>query len=117
MELKQVIVVRADLKMGRGKLAAQCSHASLAAMENAERADPELGKEWKNQGMKKVVLRVESEKELVMLFQEIKDARLKPALIRDAGLTQTEPGTKTCFGVGPADETKIDGFTKGLRLL
>ncbi|MFH1224428.1 MAG: peptidyl-tRNA hydrolase Pth2 [Candidatus Diapherotrites archaeon] len=115
--MKQVIVVRTDLKMGRGKIAAQCSHASIMAMENAERESPDDVDEWRSEGQKKVVLKVNSERELVELFQKVKNAGLKPALVQDAGHTQIAPGTKTCFGVGPAEDAELDKLTGHLKLL
>lgn len=115
--MKQVIVVRADLKMGKGKIAAQCSHASIMAMENAQRDNPESVEGWKGEGQMKVVLKVNSERELVELFQKVKNAGLKPALVQDAGHTQTAPGTKTCFGVGPAEDARLDKLTGHLKLL
>jgi len=112
-ELKQAIIVRADLKMGKGKIAAQTAHASIEAMG---KADETTVAEWKQQGMKKVVLKVQSEKELLELFMRAK-RELPCALIKDAGLTQIESGTATAVGIGPAEESKIDKFTKGLKLL
>ena len=113
MELKQAIVIRADLKMGKGKIAAQCAHASIEAMD---KTDSEIAREWKSQGMKKVVLKVNSEKELLELFMRAKK-ELPCALIRDAGLTQVESGSVTALGIGPAEESKINKFTKELKLL
>jgi PTH2 family peptidyl-tRNA hydrolase len=113
MELKQAIIVRADLGMGKGKLAAQSAHASVEAMG---KADNETVAAWKAQGMKKVVLKVQSEKELLELFMRAK-RELPSALIKDAGLTQIESGTATAVGIGPAIENKIDKLTKELKLL
>ncbi|MFH0860457.1 MAG: peptidyl-tRNA hydrolase Pth2 [Candidatus Altiarchaeota archaeon] len=110
--MKQVIVVRVDLKMGKGKIAAQVSHASLAAADKS----PDRGK-WVNQGMKKSVLKCEGEKELLQLTQLAKDMGLPTALIEDAGHTQVEPGTKTCVGIGPAPSDRIDKITGRLKLL
>ena len=56
MELKQVIVVRQDLKLPAGKLAAQVAHASIGAIH---KANQEKQKQWMKQGMKKVVLKVD----------------------------------------------------------
>lgn len=113
MELKQAIIIRADLGMGKGKIAAQASHASVEAMG---KANEETVAEWKQQGMKKVVLKVKSEKELLELFMRAK-RELPCALIKDAGLTQIESGSSTAVGIGPAEESKIDRFTKELKLL
>ena len=116
MEFKQVIVVRSDLKMGKGKTAAQCSHASLEAFRKAERDKPEWVKSWEAQGTQKVVVRVESERELLELFEKAKK-RFPAALISDAGHTQVEPGTKPCVGIGPAPESELNELTGKLKLL
>ena len=116
MEIKQVIVVRGDLEMGRGKTAAQVSHASLSAYRKAELADKWLARRWEAEGQKKVVLKVSSEGELLSLFEKMK-REIPCALIHDAGKTQLEPGTATCFGAGPADESLINKYTKELKLL
>lgn len=116
-EIKQVLVVRADLQMGKGKLAAQASHASLDAFRKAERENEDDTKEWLRSGMPKVAVKVNGEKELKEVFQAAKDADLPAALICDAGRTQLEPGTYTCVGIGPAQSEKIDRITGKLKLL
>lgn len=116
MEYKQAIVVRADLQMGKGKIAAQSAHASLAAFEKTQEKNAEWANEWKMQGQQKVVLKVVSKKELLELFEQAKTT-LPCALIKDAGHTQVEPGEITCLGIGPAPENLIDKFTGKLKLL
>jgi len=113
-ELKQVILVRQDLKMPKGKLAAQVAHASVEAMLKASKAN---FAEWKGYGYKKVVLKVKDEKELLEYQKLAKKAKLKTALIRDAGRTVLEPGTITCLGIGPDYEDKIDKVTGNLKIL
>lgn len=102
--------------MGKGKIGAQCSHASIGAMDKTLKKEPKLVEEWKENGMAKVVLKVSSEKELLELFETAKKL-LPTALIHDAGRTQIEPGTPTCIGIGPARKSEIDRFTKHLKLL
>jgi PTH2 family peptidyl-tRNA hydrolase len=116
MAFKQAIVVRSDLQMGKGKLAAQSAHASLEAMEKTKRQEPDWVEEWRAEGQKKVVLKVGSKKELLELFEAAKK-ELPAALIKDAGLTQIEAGEPTCIGIGPAPEAEIDRFTSKLKLL
>ncbi|MBU0586175.1 peptidyl-tRNA hydrolase Pth2 [Candidatus Micrarchaeota archaeon] len=116
-ELKQAIVVRTDLEMGKGKTAAQCAHASISAYLKTERTDPESAEKWIEEGMKKVVLKVTGEKELFQYFQQAKDAGLPVEIIRDAGLTQIKSGSATCFAIGPADEKEIDNIVGKLKLL
>jgi peptidyl-tRNA hydrolase, PTH2 family len=115
--VKQAIVVRTDIKMGKGKLAAQVAHASLSAAEAAMERRSEWYHEWKDGGQAKIVLKVQSEEELQDLFRKAKSAKLPASLIHDRGLTQLEPGTVTCLGIGPGPEDEIDGLTGKLRLL
>ncbi len=114
--LKQAIVIRSDLQLGKGKLAAQASHASLSSYQKVKKADSETADEWENEGQKKIVLKVGSEEELLALYERVKK-EIPCALIRDAGHTQVEPGTITCFGAGPAEESLINKYTKELKLL
>lgn len=116
MGLKQAIVVRADLGMGKGKIAAQSSHASLSAYNICRSRDPKAAQAWEEEGQKKVVLKVAGEQELLELYEKMK-REIPCALIRDAGHTQLEPGTATCFGAGPADEAKINKYAGHLKLL
>ena len=114
---KQTIVVRADLKMGKGKLAAQSSHASLGAYKKALKANPEIVRSWENEGQMKVVLKVGSEEELLEYYNKGKAAGIPCELIRDAGHTQVEPGTITCFCAGPWNEDELDAVFGKLKLL
>ncbi|PIN74722.1 aminoacyl-tRNA hydrolase [Candidatus Woesearchaeota archaeon CG10_big_fil_rev_8_21_14_0_10_37_12] len=113
-DYKQVILVRNDLKLSKGKMAAQASHASVDAVL---KSDETLVKKWKQQGMPKIVLKVDNEKELIKYFQKTKDEGLIAVLITDAGHTHIAPGTKTCVGIGPDDEEKIDQITGELKLM
>lgn len=112
MGLKQVIVVRADLKLSKGKLAAQASHASVTAAEKSPQK-----KKWMDEGQKKSVVKVKDERELLEVFEAAKDFGLPAALIEDAGRTEIPAGTKTCVGIGPAKEEDIDKVTGHLKLL
>lgn len=114
MTLKQVIVVRTDLGMGTGKLAAQVAHASLKAYEEAP---SDVRKNWKSSGATKVVVGAEGEEQILDLSNEARSAGLPNALVRDAGRTQIESGTLTSLGVGPANGEKIDAITGDLKLL
>ena len=115
--MKQAIVVRSDLKMGKGKVAAQVAHASLASAEVARERKPSWYEGWRDEGQAKIVLKVESEAELDELFRKAKSAGLPASLIQDRGLTQVEPGTVTCLGVGPGPDAAVDGITGKLKLL
>ena len=112
--MKQVILVRQDLKLPKGKLAAQVAHASVEAVL---KSDENLVKAWRSEGMAKIVVKVKDDKELVKYFQQAKDEGLTASLITDAGKTVVAPGTKTCAAIGPDKEDKIDAITEGLKLL
>lgn len=114
---KQTIVVRADLKMGKGKLAAQSSHASLGAYKTVSRTHPAAAKAWEQEGQKKVVLKVSGEAELLEYYNRGRAAGIPCELVRDAGHTQVEPGTLTCFAAGPWDEHALDAVFGKLKLL
>jgi PTH2 family peptidyl-tRNA hydrolase len=111
--MKQAIVARTDLGMGRGKLAAQVAHAALSAYEDT---DERTRKRWKGEGQKKVVLKASGESELFRLADEAERLGLPNAIVRDAGHTQLDPGTVTCLAVGPGDEAEIDRVTGDLSL-
>jgi peptidyl-tRNA hydrolase, PTH2 family len=113
---KQVIVTRSDLKLGKGKLAAHVAHASLEAYKKAKAKDQDIVDEWESEGQKKIVVKVENEHEMVLLFEKAKKT-VPCALIRDAGLTQIEPGTITCLALGPWIDAEVDKFTNTLKLL
>jgi PTH2 family peptidyl-tRNA hydrolase len=116
-QYKQVIVVRADLKMGKGKLAAQVGHAAVSAAEEARKKRPYWWKAWLNEGQCKVALKVKSLAELLGLQREAIKMKLPQSLITDRGLTQLPPGTVTCLSIGPAPSTQIDMITGKLPLL
>jgi len=111
---KQVILVRDDLKLSKGKMSAQVSHASVEAVLKSHKDDISA---WRGQGMKKVILKVADEKELRKYKIMAEDAGLVVALITDAGHTEIAPGTVTCLGIGPAVEEKIDKITGNLKII
>lgn len=113
-EYKQVILVRMDLKMSKGKVASQVSHASVEAVL---RSSSSKVKVWREEGMAKIVLKVKDKGELMKYKQIAKDYGLITAVIQDAGRTEVEPGTITCLAIGPDDEEKIDKVTGNLKIL
>ncbi len=116
-EYKQVILIRTDLKMGTGKKCAQACHASVSASDLVRIKNKQVWKLWKNSGQKKVVLKVSSMEDISSIYKNLLKERIPCFLIRDAGLTQLEPGTTTALGVGPAISTEIDKITGDLKLL
>lgn len=114
---KQVIVVRTDLRMSRGKIAVQVAHGSVSAAEQARIHKQDVWKAWLREGQKKVAVKVSSEEELIELRRQAIDHSLSFALIRDAGMTELPPGTVTVLGIGPAKSEIIDEVTGELKLL
>ena len=116
-EYKQVIVLRTDLGISRGKIAVQAGHAAISAAEEARKKHPEWWKAWLGEGQCKVALKVKSEQELLKLEKEVKASNLPSSLVTDRGLTEIPPGTITCLGIGPAPSSLIDKITGELPLL
>ena len=115
-EIKQVIAVRTDLDMGKGKIAAQVGHACVLGAEHVRKSNPNWFMKWW-EGQEKVVVKVSGSKEL----EKIKDGAIELGLpwseVTDAGHTQIAPGTTTCISLGPAPENLIDKITGELKLL
>lgn len=116
-DYKMVLVVRNDLKMGKGKIAAQCGHASVGAYEVGMKKCPQLVNRWNCSGSAKIAVKVESEQELNEIHRKAKALGLNSCVIRDAGRTQIEPNTKTVLAVGPGLVREIDQVTGHLKLL
>ena len=116
-EIKQVIIIRNDISMSKGKTVAQGSHASLMSYLEAERIDSALTKRWLAEGEKKIVLKVENEDSLKRIFEAFKYKKVPCALVTDAGLTELPPGTVTALGIGPWRSSEMNPITSMLKLL
>ena len=130
--VKQVICVRKDLHMRQGKTAAQCSHASMKVILDLM-LKTDYGKasawtlhmfpkdpiyQWLTGLFTKIVVYVNSEKELLEVYGQAKDSGILCALIEDSG--KTEFGGKptyTCCAIGPDESENIDKITGELPLL
>ena len=115
VEYKQVILVRTDVRMGKGKLAVEVAHASLEAYKKALKTRPDTVRKWEEGGSRKIVVKTTLNE--LFQFKEWADRKGLPnALIRDAGKTQVEPGTVTALAVGPASDEELRE-TEKLKLL
>ena len=114
--IKQVIAVRTDLDMGKGKIAAQVGHACVLAAENVRKSHPDWFDEWWT-GQEKIVVKVENLKELEEVKKHAIDIGVPWSEVTDAGHTQIAPGTTTCISLGPAPEELVDKITGDLKLL
>ena len=111
---KQCLIVRTDIKMTCGKKCAQIAHAAVSAFEKADKITK---KAWLDEGQKKVVLKVPSERDLFELKTIAERAGIPASIIQDAGMTEIPPGTVTALGLGPARSEDLDRITGDLPLL
>jgi PTH2 family peptidyl-tRNA hydrolase len=115
MAHKLALLVRTDLAMGRGKIAAQAAHAAVAAaLATQGSRDRDI---WLAEGQPMVVLRLGSEDDLGQATAAARSAGLPVEVIRDAGRTQVPVGTPTCCAIGPAEAAGLDKVTGRLPLL
>ncbi|MDO8418097.1 MAG: aminoacyl-tRNA hydrolase [Agitococcus sp.] len=114
---KQVLVLRKDLKMPKGKLVAQGAHASLGAVLSVGREDPRVAP-WLASRFTKICLAVNSEAELLALHETAKAQGLITCLVQDSGFTVFNGvPTYTALGIGPDTLDNINRVTAALSLL
>jgi peptidyl-tRNA hydrolase, PTH2 family len=119
MNFKQIILIRSDLDMRCGKKCVQVSHASIMG---SDLGDPVIVKLWKEEGMRKIVLKVKDLNQLMDIAHTADVHTIRYAIVTDLGLTQLEPNTVTCIGFAPLEEGSeksyfLYGSTKDLSLL
>lgn len=116
-EYKMVIVMRTDLKMSKGKLAAQAAHAAVNCAFASKKKDPKSFDKWYSEGQKKVVLKVDS-LDKIFEIKAVADANgIINSVISDAGRTEIPAGSITCIGLGPNAESVLDKITGELSML
>lgn len=116
LEYKQVIILRKDLKMSKGKAAAQASHAAVAAAVKVMRNKQKDFEIWWRTGQMKIILGVDSEDELDSLEKELRSTGVLLVKINDAGRTQLPPNTTTALGIGPHAQQDVEKITNALKL-
>ena len=126
-EIKQVIVLRTDLNMRKGKMAAQAAHASMKVFfDRKAGGDPARlevalwpeAAEWVAGAFTKIVVGCTSQEELLALEAKAREAGLPCALVVDAGATEFHGvPTPTSLAIGPAASAAIDALTGSLKLL
>ncbi|MHA2060345.1 MAG: peptidyl-tRNA hydrolase Pth2 [Candidatus Ranarchaeia archaeon] len=114
---KQVIVMRRDLTLSKGKFACQVAHAAVSAADVARKIKRRWWKKWMYEGQKKVIVRVETLSEMLELENKAKENNVPTALITDAGKTEIAPGTVTVLGIGPAPANIINLISGELKLV
>lgn len=124
--IKQVIVMRHDLGMRRGKQIAQGAHASMSFLVRRLQTQPALAltdlsaeqQSWLSGAFAKICCRVDSEEELMAIHDSAVAAGLETHLITDSGRTEFHgQPTRTCLAIGPAPAAAIDAITGHLQLL
>jgi PTH2 family peptidyl-tRNA hydrolase len=121
LSYKMVLVVRQDLGMGVGKIAAQVGHAVLGAykeiLESQEVKHQEALFNWEECGQAKIVLKIKNKEEIIALEAKARANGLNTYLVADAGRTQIEAGSITVCAIGPGNSAEIDQVTGHLRLM
>lgn len=117
MDYKLVVVVRWDLKLSAGKMAAQVAHAAVNCAFAAKKRTPEWFDRWYAEGQRKVVVKAPDIEELYEIKSSAEAVRLVTSLITDAGMTEVPPNTVTCLGVGPGPADIVDKVTGHLKLV
>lgn len=113
-EYKQVIVIRKDLEMRKGKFVAQGAHAARGASINA---NYEVVSRWERQGETKIVVGISGRENLLSLYNEARSDELPCKLVRDAARTEFDEEKLTAVAIGPAKAGKVDKHTGNLELL
>lgn len=115
-DYKMVLVVRQDLGMGKGKIAAQCSHAAVGLYRQLSNANSMVIKHWERSACPKVVVKAPDEDTLKELANKATSLGIETCVVRDAGRTQIAPGSKTVLGIGPGPVDIVDKVTGHLKL-
>ncbi|KAI9192323.1 hypothetical protein LWI28_021209 [Acer negundo] len=116
-ELKMVLVVRQDLKMGSGKVASQCAHAATGMYAELMQSDRFLLRKWEQCGQPKIVLTCKNQNEMNKLKEAAESIGLPTFVVADAGRTQISAGSKTVLAIGPGAKESVDSVTGKQRLL
>uniref|UniRef100_A0A1D1Y505 peptidyl-tRNA hydrolase n=1 Tax=Anthurium amnicola TaxID=1678845 RepID=A0A1D1Y505_9ARAE len=116
-ELKMVLVVRQDLKMGVGKIASQCSHAATGSYAELIHSHRSLLRQWEQCGQPKIVLSCKNQQEMNKLKESADRVGLPTFVVADAGRTQIAAGSRTVLAIGPGRRALVDSITGKLRLL
>ncbi|KAI5669190.1 hypothetical protein M9H77_19043 [Catharanthus roseus] len=116
-DIKMVLVVRQDLKMGQGKIASQCAHAATGIYAELIQSQRSLLRKWELTGQAKIVVTCKNQQEMNKLKEAAESIGLPTFVVADAGRTQVSSGSKTVLAIGPGNISAIDSVTGKLRLL
>ena len=114
---KLLLCVNMSLQMGKGKIAAQCGHATLGAYRVASQHCASAIRWWQRTGQAKIAVKVDNDELMRELAAKARAAGLVTYIVEDAGRTQIAAGSKTVLAIGPAPVRDIDKITSHLKLL
>lgn len=114
---QMTLVVNKGLKMSKGKIGAQCGHATLGSYRVARREAPKDVAGWLTYGQKKICCQVDDDAQLLDLVKACERAGVPHYLVIDAGHTQIPAGSRTVLGIGPVPVDTAKAITGTLRLL
>ena len=112
-----VFVINHELKMGKGKIAAQVGHAAVKATLQSGELRPELLDAWLSTGQKKVCVKANDVRQLEQIEHQAKHHQILTSKIHDAGHTQIPAGSYTVLALGPDEDEQLDALTGELNLL
>ncbi|GLC46928.1 hypothetical protein PLESTB_001896700 [Pleodorina starrii] len=116
-ELKMVLCVNMSLKMGTGKVGAQCAHAAVGVLWSHYQSHNVAIRQWEMYGQPKIALKVGDESEMADLESKAVSLGMPTYIVHDAGRTQIAAGSQTVLAIGPAPKSQLDTVTGHLRLL
>ena len=116
-EVKMVLVVNNNLKMGKGKIAAQVGHATVSSTLKCGKEAPDLLESWLASGQKKICVKGTDADHLLQLEKVASNKGILSTKIHDAGHTQIPSGSLTVLALGPDTESLLSSITGELKLL
>ncbi|MCL7031762.1 hypothetical protein MKW94_010924 [Papaver nudicaule] len=116
-ELKMVLVVRQDLRMGPGKIASQCAHAATGMYAELMQSQRYILSQWEQCGQPKIVVSCKNQLDMNRLKNTAESIGLPTFIVADAGRTEVVAGSKTVLAIGPGRKASVDSVTGKLRLL
>tara|TARA_B100001778_G_scaffold334793_1_gene347844 strand:+ start:2034 stop:2453 length:420 start_codon:yes stop_codon:yes gene_type:complete len=116
-EVKMVFIINSELKMGKGKIAAQVGHAAVSSTLKSGDKTPELLEAWLASGQKKICVKGNDAEHLLQLEKQSSERDITTVKINDAGHTQIPSGSLTVLSLGPDMETNLNKITGDLKLL
>lgn len=115
--MKQIILIRNDLGMSKGKMCSMASHASLISFENARREYRDVAYTWFHESQVKITLKVDSEEQLLQIYNLAINHKIPCSLIKDYPSPHHNQKEYVSVAIGPYNDELINEMTNGLKLL